>query len=279
MRMKNWQKRCPPYMGDEPYLYFAFAGQDREKAWRVLRPLLERGCRVWYCCGPAGDAGELRRRQERASGAGLTLLYLSDAACADRELKSYILVNQKFGRPILSLDPDGTDRRLSMGLYESVPHLPLYQLTREGELESAVLHAEGFSQTMLDAPVVIRGGGTVKKLSVTLLALGSDPVGTACWRPGICIWFQPKPPELSDELSFSDPVILAAVRETAQGGPITCELAEQITCLELDSLPENWDDLSLLPALQRIRLPQQALLSDGALPEEGYTVELIGGGT
>ena len=42
-------------------------------------------------------------------------------------------------------------------------------------------------------------------------------------------------------------------------------------------MPESWDDLALLPALERIELPQQALLEGGALPEGDYVIELSGG--
>ena len=37
--MKNWWKRFPPYEGEEPYLYFAFADADARRVWPVLRAL------------------------------------------------------------------------------------------------------------------------------------------------------------------------------------------------------------------------------------------------
>ena len=77
--MKNWWKRFPPYEGEEPYLYFAFADADARRVWPVLRLLLERGCRVWYSTGSAGSAEEVLYRQVRSGGAQLTLLYLTDA--------------------------------------------------------------------------------------------------------------------------------------------------------------------------------------------------------
>ena len=169
--MKNWQKRYPPYEGSEPYLYFAFAEADSAKAWQIMRILLERGCRVWYGSGPSGNADELLRRQERAEDANLTLLYLTDAACADKDTKSNILVNQKNGKHILCLDPDGADRRLSMGLYETVPHLPLYRLKSRKEIENAVIRAEGFSQEILGEPVRVEGSGSLGKLTALFCVL------------------------------------------------------------------------------------------------------------
>ncbi len=272
--MKNWQKRCPPYEGDEPYLYFAFSEADSKKARRILRVLLARGCRVWYCRGPAGSSEELLRRQRRSAGAALTVLLLTDAACADKDTKSTVLVNQKFSRPILVLDPDGTDRRLSMGLREYVPHVPVFQGRSDKELENAVVHAEGFSQDVLGEPVKI-GGGIVGRLSAALCILALLLAVTAFVGYRYLHWFRP---EITDEVTFSDPVILSAVRDAARGGAITAELADSITVLRLDAVPESWDELELLPALERVSLPQQALTGGAELPPENITVELHGGG-
>ena len=273
--MKNWQKRYPPYEGSEPYLYFAFAEADSAKAWQIMRILLERGCRVWYGSGPSGNADELLRRQKRAEDANLTLLYLTDAACADQDTKSNILVNQKNGKHILCLDPDGADRRLSMGLYETVPHLPLYRLKSRKEIENAVIRAEGFSQEILGEPVRVEGSGSLGKLTAlfcvlaVLLALASF-IGGRYLR-----WFQP---EVPDEVPFTDPVILSAVRNAARGGAITEDLVSEITVLRLSGMPESWEELEKLPALTTVTLPQQALLEEGTLPDGDITVELTGGG-
>ena len=72
-------------------------------------------------------------------------------------------------------------------------------------------------------------------------------------------------------------MILSSLRRAARGGSITEDLADSITLLQLDGMPESWDDLALLPALERIELPQQALLEGGALPEGDYVIELSGG--
>lgn len=272
--MKNWQKHFPPYEGNEAYIYFAFAEADSADAWKIMRILLARGCRIWYSFGPTGGAEELLHRQQRAAGAGLTILYLSDAVCADKDTKSFVLVNQKFARSILCLDPDRTDRRLQMGLREHVPHIPLYQLTGTEEIESTILHAEGFSQEMLGEPIEIGESGGVRKLSLILSALAVLllAVSFVGWR--YLDWFRPK---LRDEIVFSDPVILSAVREAVSGGAIVEETVTGITFLRLDGLPESWDELSLLPALERIELPQQAIAADSELPDS-FQIELSGGG-
>lgn len=272
--MKDWMTQVPPYEGDEPYLYFAFAEEDRRRVWKLLRPLLSRGCRVWYCCGPAGSAEELLHRQERCEKAALTAVYLTDALCADRDAKSAVLVNQKFNRPLLCLDPDEKDRRLSMNLRETVPHLPLYQLSGSEAWESAILHADGFSQDMIGEPIKIRAPGVMQRLSLAfcVLAVLLAAVSFAGYR--FFGWFSPA---VQDEQIISDPILQAAVRQAVGGGAITEENLAELTFLRFRELPDSWEELRLLPALERIELPQQALLEGGGLPEGDYVIELSGG--
>lgn len=272
--MKNWHKYFPPYEGEEPYLYVAFAAADEKKVWKILRPLLERGCRVWYRFGPAGGADNLLHDQERSSGAALTLLYLTDAACADKDTKSNVLVNQKNGRPILCLDPDGTDRRLRMGLREDVLHIPLYELRGSGEIEDAIIHAEGFSQDIIGEPVKIAAGNALGRISMVLCVLAILLAALAFAGFRYFHWFTP---DFLDEVALNDPVIVSAVRKAARGGPITEEFANGLIELRLDAMPESWDDLNSLPSLERIEIPQQAIIDGGSLPEGGYTIELSGG--
>ncbi|MBR3184820.1 MAG: hypothetical protein IKF48_01660 [Oscillospiraceae bacterium] len=270
----KWMKQIPPYEGDQPYLYLAFAEEDSGRVWKLLRPLLARGCRVWYCVGPAGSAEELLYRQERCEKAGLTVVYLTDALCADRDSKSAVLVNQKYNRPILCLDPDEKDRRLDMNLRETVPHVSLYQLSSE-EWEGAVLHAEGFSQDMLGEPIRIGDDSkTIKKLTLTFctLALLLAVVSFAGFR--VFGWFSPA---ARDEVDIRDPAIRFAVRQAVGGGAITEERANEVSFLRFRELPESWEDLSLLPALERIELPQRSLLDGGELPDGDWIVELSGG--
>ena len=73
--MKRMDRLCPPYEGNEPYLYFCFADQDREAVFPLLRHLAQRGCRIWYSLGSTPDVGERRWRQERMDHAELIILY------------------------------------------------------------------------------------------------------------------------------------------------------------------------------------------------------------
>ena len=269
----KWMKQIPPYEGDQPYLYLAFAEEDSGRVWKLLRPLLARGCRVWYCVGPAGSAEELLYRQERCEKAGLTVVYLTDALCVDRDSKSAVLVNQKYNRPILCLDPDEKDRRLDMNLRETVPHISLYQLPSK-EWEGAVLHAEGFTRDMLGEPITVENDGVMKKLTLTFcaLALLLAVVSFAGFR--VFGWFSPA---ARDEVDIRDPAIRFAVRQAVGGGAITEERANEVSFLRFRELPESWEELELLPHLQRIELPQLSLLAGGELPDGDWIVELSGG--
>ena len=274
--MRDSFRDFPPYEGDSPYLYFAFAEADSKKVREYLRLLYERGCRVWYSCGIADGPEEVLRRQARYRGAALTLVYLSDEACRDQNTKSSVLVNQKFDGPIICLDPDGRDRVLAMGLRESVPHIPLYRIRSREELEDAIFHAEGFSQELLGEPVKIRRDSILPKLSLVLCALAVvlSVLFFTGVRESVTDVIQ-----VTDEVELGDPVLLSAVRKAAGGGAVTQELVENLKSVDLSGMPESWDDLALLPSLEEIRIPQEALLGGEPLPEGEYTIILTGGGT
>ena len=75
---------------------------------------------------------------------------------------------------------------------------------------------------------------------------------------------------------MQDPVLREAVRAAVGGGIITEENAREVTVLRLDKLPGGWEELSLLPALEKIELSQSAAL-EGTLPDGDYTLVLRGG--
>ena len=274
--MRDSFRDFPPYEGDSSYLYFAFAEADSKKVREYMRLLYERGCRVWYSRGKADGPEEVLRRQARYRGAALTMVYLSDEACRDQNTKSSVLVNQKFDSPILCLDPDGKDRVLAMGLRESVPHIPLYRIRSREALEDAIFHAEGFSQELLGEPVKIRKDSILPKLSFIFCALAV--VLSVLFFTGVRESVT-EVIQITDEVELSDPVLLSAVRKAAGGGAITQELADNLKSVDLSGMPESWDDLALLPSLEEIRIPQEALLGGAPLPEGEYTIILTGGGS
>ena len=267
--MTSWQKKYPPYEGEEPYLYFAFADGDAQKVWRVMNVLLSRGCRVWYCTGPAGNARELLRRQERACGAALTLLYLTDALESDKDSKTRIMVNQKDHKAILCLDTDRKNHNLAMDIHESTPSIPLYRLKKDEELETELIRAEGFTQNMLGKPVTIRSGWMGKLTGVLLLL-------TALLIAGCVLYFQ-KAPTYADTLPFADPVIREAARAAAGGGALTEDSVSQIQTIRLKELPDSWEDLTMLTDLQSVVLPQEVVMTGAELPEGSFRIVLSGG--
>lgn len=267
--MTSWQKKYPPYEGEEPYLYFAFADGDAQKVWRVMKVLLNRGCRVWYCTGPAGNSRELLRRQERASGAALTLLYLTDALESDKDSKTRIMVNQKDQKAILCLDTDRKNHNLAMDIHESTPSIPLYRLKKDEELEAELIRAEGFTQNMIGKPVTIRSSWMGKLTGILLLL-------TVLLVAGCVLYFQ-KAPTYADTLHFADPVIREAARAAAGGGALTEDSVPQIQTIRLKELPDSWEDLTMLKNLQSVVLPQEVVLTGAELPEGSFHIVLSGG--
>ena len=267
--MKGWQKNYAPYEGNEPYLYLAFAQTDAQKVWPVMQVLLKRGCRVWYCTGPAGNSQELLRRQERAKGAAWTLLYLSDALAADQESKSRIMVNQMDRKVITCLNTDETNRYLAMDIRESTPGIPLHRCRKETELEDALIQAEGYTQDILGKPVQIKNPwigkltGIFALLTVVLV--------------GCCVFFLNREPAYQDTVAFSDPVIREAVRNAAGGGALDAESLPSVERIFFVALPESWEDLSLLPNLKEIKVSQEAAAQTDQLPVDAYRIVLDGG--
>ena len=279
--MKNWTKQVPPFQGTEPYLYFAFADEDIGKVWPLMRTMIRRGVRVWYCVGGAGSAAELRARQARAEGAALTLVYLTEAAASDRDTKSMVLVNQKNSRPILVLNPDGADRLLAMGLKESAPVVSLPECGTAEDLEEALIQSGFFTQEMLGEPLSVAEPGRLQRLTAVFSILAVILLGLSFFGVRFLHWFQPA---VADTVTFSDPVLQAAARRAAGGGSLTEESLAAVHTLVLTELPETWADLSLMPALEEIVLPQQLLESAPAesgtplLTEGGYILVLTEGG-
>lgn len=266
--MSNWHKQHPPYSGTEPYLYLAFADGDAKKVWPIAKVLLRRGCRVWYCIGPAGSSQELLRRQERASGAAWTLLYLTDALASDKESKSRIMTIQKDRKPITCLDPDGVSRYLAMDIRDSTPSIPLQRCKKESDLENELIRSEGYTQDILGKPIALKNPWLGKLTGIFLLL-------TALLLAASFLYSRQTP---ADTVTFSDPVIREAARTAAGGVPLSPESLENIRSIRLTELPDSWEDLSLLPDLQQIEITQEAALSQD-LPMDTYRIVLYGGGS
>ena len=128
----------------------------------------------------------------------------------------------------------------------------------------------------LGEPVKIRRDSILPKLSLVLCALAVvlSVLFFTGVRESVAEVIQ-----ITDEVELSDPVLLSAVRKAAGGGAVTQELVENLKSVDLSGMPESWDDLALLPSLEEIRIPQEALLGGAPLPEGEYTIILTGGGS
>ena len=270
----------PPYMGAEPYIHLCFSDRDERKVRPLLRQLLLRGCRTWYCVGYSRDRTSENARSQRMLGAGLTVLFLTDSARRDTELKNQLLVCQKEKQPILVLNTDGGDSGLSLGLTGKFSSVT--PGTHASELVDAILHSPYFSQLYMGDPLPVFDQLWLKRISTLLIVLALLLAGGA----GVYRYLNPPAPSAQDEVIqpedtviFQDETLRAAVRSAVGGGPITEEAVAKLETLYLSQLPESLDELALLPRLTTLILSEAAAQGAPEQPElyDGYTLIVTGG--
>ena len=266
----------PPYGGDEPYIHLCFSSRDERKVRPLLRKLLHRGCRTWYCVGGAPDRRVQMVRSERMLKAGLTVLFLTASARQDTELKNRLLVCQKAKQPILVLNTDGGDSGLSLGLTGKFSSVT--PGTHASELVDAILHSPYFSQLYMGDPLPVFDQLWLKRISTLLIVLALLLAGGA----GVYRYLNPPASPAQEEtalpedtVAFQDETLRAAVRSAVGGGPITEEAVAELESLYLSQLPESTEELSLLPHLTTLILSEAA--AQGALAQiedKAYLAEL-----
>lgn len=270
----------PPYMGAEPYIHLCFSDRDERKVRSLLRQLLLRGCRTWYCVGYSRDRTSENARSQRMLGAGLTVLFLTANARRDTELKNQLLVCQKEKQPILVLNTDGGDSGLSLGLTGKFSSVT--PGTHASELVDAILHSPYFSQLYMGDPLPVFDQLWLKRISTLLIVLALLLAGGA----GVYRYLNPPAPSAQDEVIqpedtviFQDETLRAAVRSAIGGGPITEEAVAKLETLYLSQLPESLDELALLPRLTTLILSEAAAQGAPEQPElyDGYTLIVTGG--
>ena len=271
----------PPYTGNEPYIHLCFSDRDERKVRPLLRRLMLRGCRVWYCVGKVQERAALADRNQRMLGAGLTVLFLTNAARADTELKNRLLLCQTKGHPILILNTDGGDSGLSVGLTRGTSVSVLGG--NAPDACDAILHGRGFSQAFMGDPVKINDHLWLRRVSVLLLVFSLLLVAGG----GVYVYFHPPmlppeevvEPEPEDTVLLEDETLRGTVRAAIGGGAITEEALAGVTELRLFQLPENMSDLALLPDLTTLILSEEAAKAAPQMPElyEAYTLTVAGG--
>ena len=269
----------PPYEGAEPYIHLCFSSRDERKIRPLLRKLLQRGCRVWYCVGGAPDRRVQMVRSERMLKAGLTVLFLTASARQDTELKNRLLVCQKAKQPILVLNTDGGDSGLSLGLTE-ISSAAVTGGNASDALD-AILHGRGFSQAFMGDPLPINDRLWLRRLSVLLLILSlllATAGGVYIYRhpPTISAIEEPLP---EDTVVIENEALRDFVRTVIGGGPITEEALAQIETLQLSQLPQSAEDLTVFPNLTTLILSEEAAQAAPELPAlyEAYTLIVAGG--
>ena len=274
----------PPYTGREPYIHLCFSDRDERRIRPLLRRLLLRGCRVWYCTGETADRDEQISRNRRMLGAGLTVLYLTESVRRDTELKNRLLVCQKNRQSILVLDTDGGDRSLSVGLTGAG-----FTTVLGGNAPDAcdaILHGQGFCQAYLGDPLPVFDRLRLRRISALLILLSlllaagvgvykylNPPEAPPIEEP---MESEPEPtPEPKDEVLIEDETLREAVRAAIGGGQITREALSRIETLSLSQLPKNEEDLAAFPNLTTLILSQEAARTAPEMPALYDSYELI----
>lgn len=278
--MDALQKTLPPYEGGEPYLHLCFSEASAKKAAALLRRLRMRGVRVWYCAQNVSDRRERETIERRMLGARTTVIYLDEAFRNDPAAKSRLLICQRSGQPVICLNTDGGDSRLSIGLHADAYEAKLNRGASADDAERALLRADGFSQDLIGTPekptrsrLKILTGVTV---AVTVLLLAAGALYYFLHKPAET----PTEPPPTDTVTFSNEAVRETVRSALGGGILTEDRLNTVTVLrfEGDALPDDLKDLSLLPALETIELTQTAACGVYLHPElSDYTLVLIGG--
>ena len=306
--MRTSFRRCPPYEGEEPYLYLCFAEQDREAVFPLLEHLYSRGCRIWYSLENTADMEELDHRQERMNGAALVVLYLTESIRRG-SMKSSLLYYQQKNKPVISIDTDNGDNELSVGLTEAAKHIDGRKGRSAEELEAELIRTEGFTQELIGDPPAQNNW---KKRAAAWITAAALLIGGTVWygytylhwfregqpteSPGISVsptsedsmdeteeipteepepTAEPTPTPIPDEIDFADSSLREAVREKLGGGVIRRKDAEEITELKLKKVPEKPEELERLPKLEKILLPQGEAGGAGGLLETGIRVVLL----
>lgn len=266
-------KLCPPYSGDEPFLYLCVSDADKRRVKPLLTRLFTRGCRVWYPLDANKSLAARSEHDARMRKAQLVVLFQTAHARADLALKSALLVCQAEGIPIISIDADRAESTLSMGLGPRVPHI---RAKSAKEIESTLLRTEGFTQELIGTARRIRRPYfrriAIAVFAAALVLLGAMLLYRQLHQPEI-----PSVPAPEDTVVFADPALREAVREAIGGGLLTEESVLAVETLRLSSLPADLNELGKLPNLFRIALDQNGADGADALLDR-YEIVLIGGG-
>lgn len=247
--MNSLYKKYPPYEGDEPYIYYCFTKNAAEDASGLLEKLWERGCRVWYYVGMTTDLKEEKRRHERLTEAGLTVVYKTRDLKDDKAV-SDMMYTQSLDIPVIAIDAEDV-QNLSLDLRENTPNVPAEGKSAE-EIEQALIGTEGFSYEFIGERPKPDISKALKVIAAVMIALAIT--GAALFG-------------------------LSAAGIIQLGTPAVDP--ETVTELRLDTVPGDLSGLEQYPILEKIILSPEAVeAADEASLElliDAYTVIIEGG--
>ena len=305
MRMSKTERRCPPYEGGDPYLYFCFTEKDREAVFPLLEHMYRRGVRIWYSTETTADIGKLNHQQDRMNKASLLVIYLTENARHDERVKNALLYYQH-GKPVIGIDTDDGDNELAFGLTAAAKHLDGRIGRNREEMEAELIRTEGFTQELIGEPP--KGRNWMKKATVLILAAALLTAGAAWYGYRYLGWFAvelpqpspgteeatpipsptptlvptpeptpsptPEPTAIPDTVFFDDSAFTNAVRKAVPGGVITEESLAEVTVLQLDRLPADLSLLSQVLNLEKLKVPQSEAVKALTQTEGRYVIIL-----
>lgn len=266
-------KQYPPYLGNEPYMLMCFAPQSEEKILPLLDRLCRRGVRVWYPYGKVTSVADAARQAERIKNASFMVFWADSAAAADVTLKGLGLAYGKGvgAKPQLLINDglSGTEL-LGLGFSASVPSVSARDLTPE-QTEYAVIGSNGFSRLLIGTP------RELKRKEFPLLKVLLAVAAMAVLAFGVFFFTQRTAPKQEDTVFIAEFALQNAVREALDGGPVTEASLAGVRELVISEPVADWEELTLLPNLEKISFPAEIAASCPDRVLEAYTCTLTGG--
>ena len=274
----NIQKSYPPYMGDEPYVYFAFASSEAKEAERILAGLYNRGVRVWYCLGPGKTLRESDEQTVRIRNASMLLIYISSTGDKDDFFTANIGYFLNLGKPALLLASDRfTGGGMAFLLNSRLARLTMSDRQDIDALCGDILRSDGFSMDLIGEPQQ-RSRSAARTVTLAVFAVLAALI--AVFAIGVSRhWFREAPSRL-DTITVTDAAIEKAARYALSPdgyAALTEESVSSIRRLSLDTLPAEESELVLFENLETVAVPQDlvsGIAEDSAL--WSYTIVLEG---
>ena len=265
---KNLEKTYPPYDGKDPYVYLSFRDEDKGRVRPFLKRLYQRGVRVGYATGKVTGLDEAEKVMNRIKQADCFVACTTKDCIKDTSFKDRVIYVE--GLPekklvVLEMDELTESDYLGLGISKGAQKIDGKNDSSGEKSEDAILHAEGFTTKMIGEPPVPPPPPWAKIITIFMIVLAVAASGFLAYR---IVTAEPK-----DAVVISDPVVRTTVRETVSDNkktPLTEENVATVTELVFTEVPESFEELALLPNLEKITIPQSGMskLSDSPKRDE-----------